>query len=108
VFAGLCDAWERSDGSVLKTFTVITTSPNSLVAQFHDRMPAILEREEIDAWLDPDTLIGTVLGLLKPYPADAMEAHPVRTLVNSVKNNDARLIEPIVIGPRALQAEFNW
>jgi putative SOS response-associated peptidase YedK len=108
VFAGLCDAWERSDGSVLKTFTIITTSPNSLVAQYHDRMPAILRREDIDAWLDPNSLMATALALLKPFPADTMEARPVKPLVNSVKNNDARLIEPIVLAPRAVQAEFGW
>jgi putative SOS response-associated peptidase YedK len=108
VFAGLCDAWEKPDGSVLKTFTIITTSPNELVAKVHDRMPAILRREDIGAWLDPDTLIATMLGMLKPYPADEMESAPVRPLVNSVKNNGPRLVDPIVLPRRALQAEFNW
>jgi putative SOS response-associated peptidase YedK len=108
VFAALCDEWERTDGSVLKTFTIITTSPNSLVAQFHDRMPAILPRAEIDAWLDPNTLISDMVKMLKPFPHHDMQALPVKNLVNSVKNNDARLIEPIALGPRAVQAEFTW
>src|SRR5262249_40641258 len=93
VFAGLCDEWERPDGTVLKTFTIITTSPNELVATVNERMPAILPREQIDAWLDGDTLIATVLGMLRPFPAERMEALPVRPLVNSVKNNGPRLIE---------------
>lgn len=108
VFAGLCDEWEKPDGSVLKTFTIITTSPNQVVVPINERMPAILPREEIDAWLDKETLIATALGMLKPFPAERMEALPVRSLVNSVKNNGARLIEPIALGPRALQSEFNW
>jgi putative SOS response-associated peptidase YedK len=107
VFAGLCDEWQKPDGSILKTFTIITTTPNELVAPVHDRMPAMLPRDQIDAWLDPDTLIGTVLGMLKPYPATAMEARPVRPLVNSVKNNDARLVEGITLPERAVQVEFN-
>jgi putative SOS response-associated peptidase YedK len=107
VFAGLCDEWEKADGSVLKTFTIITTSPNELVARVHDRMPAMLRREEIDAWLDPDTLIADVMGMLKPYPAEEMESAPVRPLVNSVKNNGPRLVEAIVLPERAVQVEFN-
>src|SRR4051812_46038353 len=107
-FAGLCDAWEKADGSVLKSFTLITTSANELVAQVHDRMPAILERKNIDAWLDPETLIAEAMGMLNPYSAAAMESHPVRPLVNSVKNNGAKLIEPIVLPERFAQVEFNW
>lgn len=107
-FAGLCDTWEKPDGSFLKTFTVITTSPNELVTPVHDRMPAILERKDVAAWLDPETLIADVLAILKPFPATAMESHPVRPLVNSVQNNGPRLIEPIVLGERFAQSEFNW
>jgi putative SOS response-associated peptidase YedK len=108
VFAGLCDAWEKPDGTILKTFTLITTSPNELVAQIHDRMPAILERKDLANWLDPETLIADAMAMLKPFPAAAMESHPVRPLVNSVKNDGPQLVEPIVLGERFAQAEFNW
>lgn len=108
VFAGLCDAWEKPDGSILKTFTVITTSPNELVAQIHDRMPAILDRKDLAAWLDPETLIADAMAMLKPFPAAAMESHPVRPLVNSVKNDGPQLVEPIILGERFAQSEFNW
>ncbi len=108
VFAGLCDTWEKPDGSALKTFTIITTSPNELVARTHNRMPAILERKDIDAWLDPETLIATALAMLKPFDAEAMEAIPVRPLVNSVKNNGPQLIDPIVLPPRYAQTDFGW
>ena len=107
-FAGLWDEWEKPDGTALKTFTLITTSPNELVAQVHDRMPAILERNDIAGWLDSETLIAEAMAMLKPYPAGAMESHPVRPLVNSVKNNGAKLVEPIVLPERFAQVEFNW
>jgi len=107
-FAGLCDAWEKPDGSTLKTFTLITTSPNKLVGQIHDRMPAILERNDIAGWLDSETLIADAMSMLKPFPADVMESHPVRPLVNSVKNDNRQLIEPIVLGERFAQSEFTW
>jgi putative SOS response-associated peptidase YedK len=107
-FAGLSDTWEKPDGSILKTFTLITTSPNELVAQVHDRMPAILERKDIAAWLDPETLIAEAMAMLKPYSAAAMESHPVRPMVNSVKNNGPQLVEPIALPERLAQVEFNW
>jgi hypothetical protein len=44
---------------------------------------------------------------LKPFSADAMESHPVRPLVNSMKNDSPHLIEPIVLGERFAQGEFN-
>src|SRR5205807_3844239 len=97
VFAGLCDVWEKPDGSTLKTFTLITTSPNALVAQIHDRMPAILERNDIACWLDSEKLIADAMAMLKPFPSDAMESHQVRPLVNSVKNDSPQLIEPIIL-----------
>lgn len=108
VFAGLCDEWEKPDGSILKTFSIITTSPNELVAQVHDRMPAILDRKDIDAWLDPETLIATAMRMLKPFPAGGMESIPVRPLVNSVRNNDSRLLEPIALPERFTQTELQF
>jgi putative SOS response-associated peptidase YedK len=59
-------------------------------------MPAIVAREDIDAWLNPESLIATALGLLKPFPAGAMESHAVPTLVNSVQNDGPSLIEHYV------------
>jgi len=62
---------------------VLTTTPNALVAPIHDRMPAVLSREEAGAWLaqpGPE--------LLHPAPDDALEATPVSPRVNSVKNDD--------------------
>lgn len=53
-FAGLCDVWRDPLGGELKTYTIITTTPNVTVAPIHDRMPAILTRETEQIWLDPD------------------------------------------------------
>jgi putative SOS response-associated peptidase YedK len=59
VFAGLWDPLRDPGGEVLETCTILTTRPNSLVADVHDRMPVILRREDYDLWLDrsdePDT-----------------------------------------------------
>jgi len=51
--AGLCDSWKAPDGRIVGSFTIITTSPNSRVLPVHNRMPAILKREDEKKWLAP-------------------------------------------------------
>lgn len=94
-FAGLWDAWESPDGSSIRTCTIITTEPNELMATLHNRMPVILHPRDHAKWLDashqtPENL----LTLIKPYPADAMSAHPVSTLVNKPENDSPELVVP--------------
>jgi putative SOS response-associated peptidase YedK len=95
-FAGLWERWNR--GAVpIESFTIITGEPNSLVADLHDRMPAILDPEDYDAWLTAtDTAIAAAM-LQQPFPAQLMAAYPVSTKVNSVKNDTPDLIEPIAL-----------
>ena len=42
-FAGLWERWRDPAGELLETCTILTTQPNSLVAEVHDRMPVILK-----------------------------------------------------------------
>jgi putative SOS response-associated peptidase YedK len=93
--AGLWDSWESPDGSSIKTCTIITTAPNELMANLHNRMPVILHPRDHARWLDasaqsPENL----LPLIKPYPADVMSAYPVSTLVNKPENNSPELVVP--------------
>ena len=82
--AGLCDSWKAPDGRAVWSFTIITTSPNSLVLPLHNRMPAILNRQDEKRWLDPGYDISEELGtMLKPYPSDDMEAYRVSSMVNN-------------------------
>jgi putative SOS response-associated peptidase YedK len=53
-FAGLYDEWKDPDRETLRSCTIITTKPNDLVANVHDRMPVILDDKKADIWLDPD------------------------------------------------------
>lgn len=55
-FAGLHDTWKQPDGAELKTFAIVTTAPNELMAQVHNRMPVILSPEQEAEWLttEPD------------------------------------------------------
>jgi len=94
-FAGLWESWNSPDGSNVLSCTIITTQPNELMATIHNRMPVILPEEAYPIWLesseaDPQRLTG----LLKPYPAEQMQAYPVSPLVNSPKNDLPELIRP--------------
>ena len=74
-FAGIWDAWKRPDGTYLETFALVTTEPNELVAQIHDRLALILHPRDYDRWLGIDDKGGDPrppLDLLHPYDADKM------------------------------------
>ena len=91
-FAGLWSTWRSPEGDDITSYTIMTTEPNELCAQIHNRMPVILPRFNHERWLDPDE---EGADLLKPFPADGMEAYPVDKRVGNVRNNDAELIEPL-------------
>jgi putative SOS response-associated peptidase YedK len=92
--AGLWDHWEGEDRAI-DSCTVLTTSANELVRPVHERMPVILPAADYDRWLDAAVHEPKVLQpLLCPYPADAMTAHAVSTLVNNARNDTPRCIEP--------------
>jgi len=95
-FAGLYDVWHGVAGAALATYTLITTAANEIVAPLHDRMPAILRREDEERWLaggppEPEELAA----LLGPYPAGEMEAYPVSARVGSPAVDDPFLIAPL-------------
>jgi putative SOS response-associated peptidase YedK len=96
-FAGLWSIWRAPETRErLETCAIVTTAPNALAAPIHDRMPAILPPASYDLWLDPEADDPRELApLLAPYPADAMEAFPVSTWVNSPAHDDRRCVEPL-------------
>ncbi len=95
-FAGLWTGRRDAESREwLRSCTIVTTTANDLVAPVHDRMPVILPRESEDAWLDRELPVDEALGLLQPYPAEHMRSADASMLVNSVKNDDARLLDPL-------------
>lgn len=92
-FAGLWDEWYAPDGSPLRSCTIITTTPNSVAAAIHDRMPVILRPEDEAFWLDSAvTDSRDLLPLLVPYPSEEMESYPVSRRVNVPVTDDAELL----------------
>ena len=92
-FAGLWSDWQSPDGSRVKTATIVTTEPNELMRPIHRRMPVILPPSAYADWLDPRPR-NDLAPLLKPYPAEKMDAHPVSTIVNNPANDRAECVVP--------------
>jgi putative SOS response-associated peptidase YedK len=79
-----------------KAFTIITTEPNDLIEPIHNRMPVILRPEDEGQWLDVSrTTFAKARSLLKPFPAELMDAHDVSTIVNSAKYDGPECIQPV-------------
>ena len=96
-FAALWDSSKRDDGARIYSCTIVTTPANALMTEIHNvkhRMPAILSREDRDAWLTaaPDEAFKR----LRQYPDTHMVATPVSRRVNAPKNNDAELISRVL------------
>jgi putative SOS response-associated peptidase YedK len=92
VFAGLWEGWKPPGSDEwLRTCTIITSEPNELCAEIHNRMPVILPEELHEAWLSRQA----GKEILAPFPTDRMRAFPISTLVNSPRNNDPRIIDAV-------------
>jgi putative SOS response-associated peptidase YedK len=103
-FAGLWEDWLGADGSKVETCTIVTTEAAPSIAQIHHRMPVIL---------DPGTYMGWLSGtpkeaqaLLRPYRG-ALTPYRVSTRVNSVRNDDDALLEPVSAPENAEKAQFD-
>jgi putative SOS response-associated peptidase YedK len=95
-FAGIWAEMLLPNGELVPSAAILTTAPRGVAAEVHDRMPVILPAPFQSRWLDPTARYKP---LLEP-DADTLELVPVSNLVNSSKNDDVRLIEPVAL-PRA-------
>jgi putative SOS response-associated peptidase YedK len=96
--AGLWEEWHGPDGNVIRSFTIITTSANSLVAPMHNRMPVLLSLEQRELWLDHSQFdLPLITSLMQPYSTDEMEAYPVSSYVNSPRNEGPECIERVAV-----------
>jgi hypothetical protein len=82
----------------IRTFAIITTDANELVADIHDRMPVILAPADYRRWIgdEPDPR-----DLMRPFPADLMRMWPISTRVNKPENDDPSIVEPIELATDA-------
>lgn len=93
---GVWDVVKGAEDKSYFSFAIMTTEPNELTRQYHDRMPLILSPNSYDSWLSVKTDMAEILDLMKPYPSiEKMEVYPVSKLVNSPSNNYSDIIKMI-------------
>jgi putative SOS response-associated peptidase YedK len=107
LFAGVYESWhDPADGERRRTFSILTTDANGVVAPVHDRMPVILPPERVDDWLhvpaqDPMSYAQRLVSLMLPAPDGALIATEVSPRVNSVANDDPECLTPAGTAPES-------
>ncbi len=91
--AGLWESWRDADGTVLRTFAILTTAANATMRTLHERMPVVLEPADWPVWLGEAE--GDAAALMRPAGDHALRLWPVSRAVNSVRNNGATLLDRI-------------
>ncbi len=68
------------------------------MAEVHDRMPAILNEDDYDRWLDPGiTNPVQVADCLKPFDPELMKKYPVSNRVNRPENDDESCAQEVPV-----------
>jgi putative SOS response-associated peptidase YedK len=97
MLAGLFSVWrEPKTEAEHPTFSIITTEPNALMAEIHNRMPVICHEKNFEQWLDRgfhDT--AALRKLLVPYPAGKMKAYRVSKVVSNSRNDIPECMKPL-------------
>jgi putative SOS response-associated peptidase YedK len=94
--AGLWETWHAPDGSDLFTCTIITTEPNDLLKDVHNRMPVILPEEAYPLWLGTGPAEPAELkSLLIPFSPHQMKVYPVSRTVNNPANDTPACVTPL-------------
>ncbi|MFY0612760.1 MAG: SOS response-associated peptidase [Hyphomicrobiaceae bacterium] len=100
-FAGLYEDWLGPDGSEIDTMAIITVPANREMRAVHDRMPALLEPKDFEAWLDVKSVRDeAALQLLASAPDQTLSLTAVSPEVNNPQAEGAALLEPAL--PRLL------
>jgi putative SOS response-associated peptidase YedK len=90
--AGLWENWKSPAEEWVRSFTIVTTTPNALCAEIHDRMPVILPPEAWPAWLGEEPADADRLkALLAPYPAEGMTDVAGRAGASATSGTTTRL-----------------
>ncbi|MFM8953491.1 MAG: SOS response-associated peptidase [Planctomycetaceae bacterium] len=94
---GLWDRWDK-EGEPIESCTILTCDANDPMMTIHERMPVVIPPESFDVWLDPAEYdVAKLSRLLRPFHPDEMTAYPVSTLVNNVRQDSAKCVEPLEV-----------
>jgi putative SOS response-associated peptidase YedK len=97
-FAGLWESWRDPSGQWVRSCSILTTTPNAVISQVHDRRPVILSKDAYELWLDPGfSDVASLSDFLKPHDARDMRCYPVSSRINQVSNDDPACALPTEI-----------
>lgn len=95
-FAGLWERWKHPSGQWIRSCSILTTTPNSVTSEVHDRMPVILNKDDYDLWLDPGMKdVAVISQFLRPFEARVMRCYAVSDRVNHTANDDQECSRPV-------------
>jgi len=95
-FAGIWDRWKSRQGAIVESCAILTTTPNELLRDVHDRMPVILRPEKYHEWLGASASeCGRLRHVLTPFEAAGMKRFPVSSSVNDVENDTSGCIQEV-------------
>lgn len=94
-FAGIYSNWRGSDDKDVVSFSILTTEPNELMKDIHDRMPVIIPQKDETTWLNLESTQTELYALLRAYDERDMETYPVSTFVNSPNNDSEECIRKL-------------
>ena len=92
-FAALWESNTVADGTVARTFTVVTTTANALLRPIHERMPVVVEPDDWPLWLGE--IDGDPASVLRPSVETVLRYWQVGSRVGKVSEDDPGLLEPV-------------
>ena len=93
-FAGLWSTWTSPDGELVESFAIVTTEPNAIAAEYHNRMPLVLGPELYDRWLDPRADAEQALAEARASAAALpLDVYPTNPLGNNVRFEGPEVVE---------------
>ena len=93
-FAALWDRWEAG-GERIESFTILTTGASAALADVHDRQPTIIEVDDFEKWLEPNTPTERLLAIARRAYEGPFDRWPVSRRVNNARNDAPDLLLPL-------------
>jgi putative SOS response-associated peptidase YedK len=98
-FAGLWSLWEGPDGASILSCALLSRDAAPAIANIHHRMPAVVQPDLYDEWLDPANGTDTALAIIRKARTD-LKGHRVSPRVNNTRNDSRELTEEVGQAPQ--------
>lgn len=94
-YAGIYDRWRSPEGMDVFSYSIITTTANERIQAIHERMPVVLNRQDVRRWLHPETSVGQLQELMQPLLEARTRVYRVSDAVNKPAHNYPALLDEL-------------